>query len=170
MTGLEGRCNLLIKLGDALAARPDLCATGRPGDLLSKSTLILACQTEVDNPVIEYFEPKVKDSLPLSDFWSTLFDLLLPIWPSRVTLPSHPTYPLGDVWPCTSLSRSLDQAGIDREEGDDFVPFHKLTQWLCYSLVDAIESEAGWKVDKGLGQTGLPEVSTRLSFAFFLQD
>lgn len=44
MTGLEGRCNLLIKLGDALAARPDLCVTGRPGDLLSKSTLILACQ------------------------------------------------------------------------------------------------------------------------------
>lgn len=46
------------------------------------------------------------------------------------------------------------------------MPFHKLTQWLCYSLVDAIESEAGWKVDKGLGQTGLPEVSTRLSLAF----
>ncbi|OXG14982.1 hypothetical protein C367_05644 [Cryptococcus neoformans Ze90-1] len=139
MTGLEGRCNLLIKLGDALAARPDLCATGRPGDLL------------------KYFEPKVKDRLPLSDFWSTVFDLLLPIWPSRVTLPSHPTFALGDVWPCKSLSRSLDQAGVDREEGDDFVPFHKLTQWLCYSLVDAIESEAGWKVDKGLGQTGLPE-------------
>ncbi|KIR55380.1 hypothetical protein I315_01966 [Cryptococcus gattii Ru294] len=139
MAGLEGRCNLLIKLGDALAARPDLCATGRPGDLL------------------KYFEPKVKDSLRLSDFWSTLFDLVLPIWPSRVTLPSHPTYPLGDVWPCKSLSKSLDQAGKERKEGDDFVPFHKLTQWLCYSLVDAIESETGWKVDKGLGQTGLPE-------------
>ncbi|KGB78307.1 hypothetical protein CNBG_3869 [Cryptococcus deuterogattii R265] len=139
MAGLEGRCNLLIKLGDALAARPDLCATGRPGDLLI------------------YFEPKVKDSLRLSDFWSTLFDLVLPIWPSRVTLPSHPTYPLGDVWPCKSLSKSLDQAGKERKEGDDFVPFHKLTQWLCYSLVDAIESETGWKVDKGLGQTGLPE-------------
>lgn len=39
MAGLEGRCNLLIKLGDALAVRPDLCATGRPGDLLSKLTI-----------------------------------------------------------------------------------------------------------------------------------
>lgn len=115
--------------------------------------------------MVEYFEPKVKDSLRLSDFWSTLFDLVLPIWPSRVTLPSHPTYPLGDVWPCKSLSKSLDQAGKERKEGDDFVPFHKLTQWLCYSLVDAIESETGWKVDKGLGQTGLPEVSTKQSFA-----
>jgi len=37
------------------------------------------------------------------------------------------------------------------------VPFHKLTQWLCYSLVEAIESEGGWKVDRGRGQTGLPE-------------
>lgn len=116
--------------------------------------------------MVVYFEPKVKDSLRLSDFWSTLFDLVLPIWPSRVTLPSHPTYPLGDVWPCKSLSKSLDQAGKERKEGDDFVPFHKLTQWLCYSLVDAIESETGWKVDKGLGQTGLPEVSTKQSFAF----
>lgn len=115
--------------------------------------------------MVEYFEPKVKDSLRLSDFWSTLFDLVLPIWPSRVTLPSHPTYPLGDAWPCKSLSKSLDQAGKERKEGDDFVPFHKLTQWLCYSLVDAIESETGWKVDKGLGQTGLPEVSSKQSFA-----
>lgn len=115
--------------------------------------------------MVEYFEPKVKDGLRLSDFWSTLFDLVLPIWPSRVTLPSHPTYPLGDIWPCKSLSKSLDQAGKERKEGDDFVPFHKLTQWLCYSLVDAIESETGWKVDKGLGQTGLPEVSTKQSFA-----
>ncbi|WVO13283.1 hypothetical protein L204_100896 [Cryptococcus depauperatus] len=140
MAGLEGRCNLLIKLGDALAARPDLVAGGRPGDLL------------------KYFESKLDNkTLPLATFWATLFELLLPIWPSRVTLPSHSDFPLGDVWPCVSLSRTLNQARAMREEGDDFVPFHKLTQWLCYSLVEAIESEAGWKVQKGLGQTGLPE-------------
>ena len=98
-------------------------------------------------------------TLSLQSFWSTLFTLLLPIWPSRTLLPSHPIYPLGDVWPCPSLSKSLDQAGKVREEGDDFVPFHKLTQWLCYSLIEAIESEAGWNVDRGRGQTGLPEVS-----------
>ncbi|OCF43383.1 hypothetical protein I317_02823 [Kwoniella heveanensis CBS 569] len=140
MAGLEGRCNLLIKLGDALQARPDICKNGRPGDILS------------------YFEPRIQSSvLPLSDFWSTLFDLLLPIWPSRTTLPSAPEEPLGDVWQCPSLSRSLDDDGRKRVEGDDFVPFHKLTQWLCYSLVEAIESQAGWMVDRGRGQTGLPE-------------
>lgn len=36
MAGLEGRCNLLIQLGSALEARPDICATGRPGDMLRK--------------------------------------------------------------------------------------------------------------------------------------
>ncbi|WVF65776.1 hypothetical protein IAT40_000510 [Kwoniella sp. CBS 6097] len=141
MAGLEGRCNLLIKLGDALEARPDICRNRRPGDILG------------------YFEPRIKSSvLPLSEFWSTLFELLLPIWPSRTTLPSNPNEPLGDVWQCPSLSRSLDVGSNNqRVEGDDFVPFHKLTQWLCYSLVEAIESQAGWKVDRGRGQTGLPE-------------
>ncbi|KAK8861574.1 hypothetical protein IAR55_002396 [Kwoniella newhampshirensis] len=140
MAGLYGRCNLLIKLGDALASRPNLCSTGRPGDLLT------------------YFEPQITAStLPLSHFWSTLFDLLLPIWPARTSLTSHPDQLLGDAWPCAALAKSLDAAGSGRVEGDDFVPFHKLTQWLCYSLVEAIESEAGWKVERGRGQTGLPE-------------
>ena len=35
MAGLEGRCNLLIQLGTALEARPDICETGRPGDMIS---------------------------------------------------------------------------------------------------------------------------------------
>jgi hypothetical protein len=37
MAGLEGRCNLLIRLGSAIEARPDICATGRPGDILGRS-------------------------------------------------------------------------------------------------------------------------------------
>ena len=36
MEGLEGRCNLLIKLGSAIEARPDICKTGRPGDVLGE--------------------------------------------------------------------------------------------------------------------------------------
>ena len=109
---------------------------------------------------LAYFQSKslpdsIPPTLPLTTLWPTLFDLLQPIWPSRTTLPSHPSFPLGDVWPCPSLARSLRE----KKEGDDLVPFHKLTQWLCYSLVEAIESESGWKVERGKGQTGLPEVS-----------
>ncbi|ORX33697.1 hypothetical protein BD324DRAFT_639192 [Kockovaella imperatae] len=138
MAGLEGRCELLIKLGSALGDRPDICPSGRPGE------------------IINYLEGRLPsaDTLPLSLLWSTLFELLLPIWPSRTTLPDHPSFPLGDVWPCPSLERSLTG---DRTTGDNLVAFHKLTQWLCYSLVEVIESEGGWKVDRGRGQTALPE-------------
>jgi hypothetical protein len=65
---------------------------------------------------------------------------------------------LGDVWPCPSLDKALAASGKERTEGDSLVPFHKLTQWMCYSLIEPIENVAGWKVDKGRGQTGLPEV------------
>ena len=92
--------------------------------------------------------------------WKTLFELLLPIWPARTSLDSYPSDPLGDVWPCPSLERALAQSGAKREEGDNLVAFHKLTQWLCYSLVEAIEGGAKWPVDRGQGQTGLPEVSS----------
>lgn len=65
---------------------------------------------------------------------------------------------MGDVWPCPSLARSLDTAGKTRVEGEDFVAFHKLTQWLCYSLLEPIESEAHWVIRRVPEQTGLPEV------------
>lgn len=116
----------------------------------------------------DYFQkqlPSGSSTLPLTLLWSTLFELLLPIWPARTSLSSHPEHPLGDVWPCPSLDKAIEQSGKNREEGDNLVAFHKLTQWLCYSLVEGIESEAGWKVDRGRGQTGLPEVSRGVGLA-----
>ena len=86
---------------------------------------------------------------------------MLPIWPSRTVLDSAPTEALGDVWRLPAFERSLAKSGVERTDGDDLVPFHKLTQWLCYSLVEAIENVGGWRVDRGEGQTGLPEVSLR---------
>lgn len=41
MAGLEGRCKLLIGLGDALEAKPDVIAGGRPGDMLGKCMINL---------------------------------------------------------------------------------------------------------------------------------
>ena len=160
MAGLEGRCNLLTQLGSTLEARSDICATGRPGDMLSPPVHHRAKHGRLKVLLVEYFESRYPSSstpfiLPLTTLWTTLFELLLPIWPSRTTLPTFPSYTLGDVWPCQSLARSLKK----KNEGDDLVPFHKLTQWLCYSLVEGIESEAAWRVDRGKGQTGLPEVS-----------
>ena len=61
-----------------------------------------------------------------------------PIWPGRIQLDG---VNLGDCW---------------RHSAIGFVPFHKLSQWLSYSLVEPLE-DAGIRVT-GLDRlTGLPE-------------
>ncbi|WP_194711344.1 URC4/urg3 family protein [Noviherbaspirillum soli] len=69
-----------------------------------------------------------------------LLDVLGPVWPGRLT---QDGVNLGDCW---------RHPGTD----DGLAPFHKLTQWLTYSLLEPLE-EAGLVVT-GLDQlTGLPE-------------
>jgi hypothetical protein len=69
-----------------------------------------------------------------------LLRALGPVWPGRITLDG---VALGDCWRHPGT-------------GDGLVPFHKLTQWLTYSLLEPLE-EAGLTVT-GLDQlTGLPE-------------
>jgi hypothetical protein len=43
------------------------------------------------------------------------------------------------------------------KEGDDLVPFHKLTGWTTYSLIEPMEKVLGWKFDGIDDMTGLPE-------------
>ena len=62
---------------------------------------------------------------------AAVLDRLAPIWPS----------PMGDVWPHPVVG---------------LVPFHKLSQWLSYSLVEPIEG-AGLQVVELDELTGLPE-------------
>jgi Protein of unknown function (DUF1688) len=70
-----------------------------------------------------------------------LLDVLGPIWPGRISL--------GGV----SLGDCGRHAAVP---GDGLVPFHKLSQWLTYSLVEPLEA-AGVKV-AGLDElTGLAE-------------
>lgn len=59
--------------------------------------------------------------IPLAALWHVLIEGLNPIWPSRHSLAG---VSLGDVWPCEALKPTSPS------EGDDLVPFHKLTGWL----------------------------------------
>ncbi|OJH36302.1 URC4/urg3 family protein [Cystobacter ferrugineus] len=68
-----------------------------------------------------------------------------PIWPGRITLDGMN---LGDVWPHSALG-ALDHS-------DSLVPFHKLSQWLTYSLLEPLE-EGGLQVTGLEELTGLPE-------------
>lgn len=79
-------------------------------------------------------------------------DGLALIWPtSRTRLDG---ISLGDVWPCSSLKASMNATCSD---SNDLVPFHKLSQWLAYSLIEPIEKVLKWKVDGLEDLTGLPE-------------
>ena len=69
----------------------------------------------------------------MSILWNALVHGLASVWPAtRTTLGGEP---LGDVWPCDTLRREI----VNFSEGDDLIPFHKLTGWLTYSLIEPME-------------------------------
>ena len=87
--------------------------------------------------------------VPIAALWHVLISGLAPIWPTDRT--SLGGVPLGDVWPCEVLKTSAT------EEWEALVPFHKLTGWTTYSLVEPLEKILGWKFEGKEHMTGLPE-------------
>lgn len=104
LLGLEGRAELLRKLGGVGLERPGALfdAIARNGSEVKAAAILAA-----------------------------VLEKLSPIWPS----------PMGDVW---------------RHPAVGLVPFHKLSQWMSYSLVEPLEG-AGLKVVELDALTGLPE-------------
>ena len=135
LVGLSGRAALLRRLGEAL--RADAARFGDPprvGHLYDH----LAGLADGGR-------------LPAAAVLRAVLEGLGSIWPGRESLAG---VNLGDVWLYPGLTAGVP-AG-EREPGDDLVPFHKLSQWLVYSLLEPLEA-AGVAV-VGLDQlTGLPE-------------
>lgn len=131
LVGLEGRAALLARLGQAAAAAPAIFGaadTPRPGGLF------------------DHLAAKAEDGrLPATAILAAVLAHLGAIWPSRVTLGG---IALGDCW-----HHPLIRAG---DASDGLIPFHKLSQWLSYSLIEPLES-AGLTVTHVDGLTGLPE-------------
>ena len=130
LQGLEGRAALMRNLGAALRARPDLFGTDPPriGGLHDR-----------------LLEQETADGLPAPAILAALLEGFGAIWPGRLRLGG---VGLGDVWP--------HRLAAPGEPAPGLVPFHKLSQWLAYSLVEVFE-DAGLRVT-GLDElTGLPE-------------
>ena len=128
LAGLEGRVALLRALGDALRANPEWFgdAPARPGNLFDHLT---ASGTTV----------------VLGDVLSAVLRSLGAIWPGRIAIDR---VNLGDVWRHPAIVRNDATHGL--------VPFHKLSQWLTYSLVEPM-IEAGVDVTGIDTLTGLAE-------------
>jgi hypothetical protein len=130
LVGLEQRSVLLRRLGKALVDRADLFgrAPARPGNLA------------------DHFLAAAPDRrMSASRLLATLLDGLSSIWPSALMVDG---YPVGDAGRHPAVRTGDATEGI--------VPFHKLSQWLAYSLIEPLEW-AGLAVE-GLGElTALAE-------------
>jgi len=136
MVGIEGRAALLSRLSTALAASPAFFgADARPGSLID----FLEAASVPEGPT---------RVVPLAALWHALVEGLNPIWPASRTALAGVS--LGDVWPCSAL-------GPASADGSDLVPFHKLTGWMAYSLIEPIEKILGWRFEGAEDMTGLPE-------------
>jgi hypothetical protein len=70
--------------------------------------------------------------LDVLTFWDVL-QHLIPIWPKdRTTIGG---FPIGDAWPLSTLKTQVTYPASDGANGEYIQPFHKLTQWLTYSLM-----------------------------------
>jgi hypothetical protein len=135
--GLAGRAGLLVRLGESLLNKdvfgPDL----RPGNLLDYL---------LNHPLTHR---SVFTVVPLPTLWDTLMTSLTAIWPATRTQINGEA--LGDAWPCESMP------SVPSQPWQSIVPFHKLTQWLTYSLMVPMQKLAHIHFAGVELMTGLPE-------------
>lgn len=137
LVGVAGRVALMQRLGTVLYRYPELFGTKlpRPGNLVDYLLQNAASGTHAGTIA----------TVSASQILAAILRGFGSIWAGRLTLAG---VNLGDVWPHSALP--------DRGLGAQLVPFHKLSQWLTYSLVEPLQL-AGITVTDLDNLTGLPE-------------
>ncbi|KAI1631031.1 DUF1688 domain-containing protein [Biscogniauxia mediterranea] len=139
MLGVASRAALLRSLGQSLLAHTDVFGVeGRPGN------------------VVDYMMSTTDSSskLDVLVFWDVLQSLLIPIWPKdRTTVGGMP---IGDAWPLGAL-RNHAASPTSTESAEYIQPFHKLTQWLTYSLMVPFQRVLGMEWINAESLTALAE-------------
>jgi hypothetical protein len=131
LIGLDGRVELLASLGRIVTANPAVFALTdqpRPGGLF------------------DYLVSRTSGgTLTADEILVTLLLHLGSVWPSRLSMGG---VALGDCWRHSAMVCADATTGL--------IPFHKLSQWLSYSLIEPLQW-AGVAVTEIDGLTGLPE-------------
>ncbi|KAJ3321069.1 hypothetical protein HDV06_004627 [Boothiomyces sp. JEL0866] len=149
LVGLEGRCNLLQRLGATLLKHPEFFAKDgvfRPGNLVDY--------------LLKHSTTKVVDGsyqVQIESLWEVVVIGFSGVWPDTRTKLGDTS--LGDVWPCKALEEisKLPSRPLKEWPGSEsFVTFHKLSQWLTYSLMEPLLL-AKIKFIGAEKMTGLPE-------------
>lgn len=129
LEGTSGRVTLLNRLGATIQKCPLYFGDeGRLGNFYSYVSSLAS-----------------QDHLEATQIFHAVLAAFNTIWPQRLTLNG---VSLGDVWQYHALKTEIP--------GSEYVPFHKLLQWLTYSLIEPLE-KTGINVSKLDALTGLPE-------------
>lgn len=129
LVGISGRLKLLQKLGQVLSGSPEMFGNNipRPGNL------------------VNYLLQKAKNNqLSATIVLNAVLEGLSNIWSGRIEING---VNLGDVWKYPPLE-TTPYSGL--------VPYHKLSQWLTYSLLEPLQ-ELGLEITDLDILTGLPE-------------
>ena len=144
LAGLGGRTALMQRLGMALRDQPErFTSIGQPGHLLDSLTY------HAHAPRLRHHRPAPGSQrhhhVSASRILGGLLDAFSSIWPEGAVI--------GDV-PMGDVSRHPAAGGQGPSAG--YVPFHKLSQWLAYSLIEPFQR--GGIAVNGLDElTALPE-------------
>jgi len=122
LIGTIGRTRLMNALGQALQASPALFGGDNP---------------RVGHLVDYLVEQSIDGTLPASSILAALLRGFSSIWPGRIEIDG---VNLGDV--------GQHQCAATDDVTDGLIPFHKLSQWLAFSLVEPLE-------DLGIDVVGL---------------
>ena len=112
----------------------------RLGTLVQSQPRFFGTPARLGN-LVDYWRGRAEGGrIAADEILKTLLLALGPMWPGRISVGG---VALGDCWPHSAASGGL-------------VPFHKLTQWLAYSLLEPL-ADAGLEVTGLEALTGLPE-------------
>lgn len=129
IVGLSGRAELLRSLGAAI----------------EENEMLFGSPPRVGNLFDHLAGRARRGCVSARAVLESVLEGLAPIWPERIRLGEAN---LGDVWRHPRAGGEGPTAGL--------VPFHKLSQWLAYSLVEPLEL-AGLRVEELDALTGLAE-------------
>ena len=136
MVGLEGRAALLARLGQTLVT--EAASDGVP----ARPSLIFDRLTAHG----------ARTSVSAAEILGEVLRSFGAIWTTGSRVQGLAA---GDVWPHDWAGAAIGGGGNDATTGG-WVPFHKLSQWLSYSLVEPLRW-AGIEVTQLDALTGLPE-------------
>lgn len=129
LEGLDGRLNLLNRLGETIQQKKHYFGEeARLGDFY-----------------LHLIADSAHQPIPAESIFQSVLSAFSDIWPKRLSFAGAP---LGDVW--------IHPALKNEQKGSEYIPFHKLSQWLTYSLIEPLQW-TGFSVNHIDLLTGLPE-------------